>query len=613
MSRARRAVGVTHEDQGEQLKGDARTAIIDEPRTMAGTLSPRVKLFYGLPGSVNAAMAVPIVVHMQKFYSDVVLLPVGYIALAIAIARAFDAITDPVMGWISDRTKSRWGRRKPWIFFATPFCSVFFLLLFNPPVALGHSGAAVWFGLSFCAYFLFHTMLQVPYDGLGSELTSDYHERSSLFGWRSMFIGVGTIVAGVLPTILAASGLHDDRAVFRRMSGVYAGLYIAFFALLLLFVRERHGLARRASNPLVPGVRRALRNRPFLIFLAASIIYSIPALIPALLMPYYVQYVLQPDNWRNWLGIYLFLYLATGVLCVPLWIRLSYRFGKLPIWVTCNLIGVLGGALLFFAKPGALTYVAVIEVLVGTQSSAFFFLGPAMVADTIDYDELCTGQRREAQYMAFLAVIPKFVAIPGAAVPLAILGGLGYVPNAAQTADVQFGIRSMFALVPAFFNFAGLFLIWRYPLTEKIHYAIQRALHEHAQGSAGRDPLTGRMIAPHAASAAEASRSWFLDHFSRRELTLLANGGGPAPVSRSVWTMLALSVTVFAAASAWAGSTVKGFAAQPGALTVTLVVVAGLALTSACFHGLRASALSSLRRAPPSRDEARRHVATLTG
>src|SRR6185436_19104851 len=173
---------------------------------------------------------------------------------------------------------------------------------------------------------------------------------------------------------------------------------------------------------------------------------------------------------------------------------------------------------LFFAGKGDLRYVAWVQAFVGMQSGAFFFLGPAMIADITDYDELRTGKRREAQYMAFMTFVPKFVAIPGASIPLAILGALGYVPNQAQSAEVQTAIRMIFALVPACFNAGALFVIAKYPLTESVHREILEGISLHREGKAARDPMTHKMIPCHAADRAADDQSWFLDHFSVREL-----------------------------------------------------------------------------------------------
>lgn len=569
----------------------------------AGTKVPgSTKLLFALPSFVGAAMTIPVLVHMQPFYSDVVLLPVGYIALAIAVARSLDALTDPLIGWWSDRTETRFGRRKPWIVAGVAACAVSFYLLFNPPVSLGASEAAAWFALTFSTYFLFHTIYEIPYIGLGAELSSDYHERSGLFGIRSMMIGVGTIIAGAMPTILDAAGIHDKRRAFHVMATGYVVLFIVLWALLIAFVPEKKHDASKTTSPLVPGIRRALRNRPFRVFLAASVVYAIPSIIPALLMPYYVNYVLAPPNPLMWLGIFLVIYLGAGVFCVPIWVRLSYRFGKLPVWIACNVIGVIGGALLFFAGKGDLKYVAWVQAFVGTQSAAFFFLAPAMVADVTDYDELRTGKRREAQYMAFMTFVPKFVAIPGASIPLAILGALGYVPNQVQSAEVQTAIRTIFALVPACFNAGALFVIMKYPLTESVHREILEGLSLHREGKAARDPITHKMIPSHTADRAADDQSWFLDHFSVRELVDLRASRDVASLERrTLFYALASVIAACAAATICIGS-VHGIAEPPGPVAILSVVAAGFAVCVAVFHGLRFHAARKLRTRTPADD-----------
>src|SRR5208283_4004493 len=132
--------------------GDATAAHSSE------LLPLRIKLLYGAPSFAGAAMIIPIFIHMPKFYADVVLVPLGYLAMAIAIARSLDALSDPLMGWISDHTHSRLGRRRPYILLGAPLCGVAFFCLLNPPAALTGGRAAMWFGTTFILYFIFHTV-----------------------------------------------------------------------------------------------------------------------------------------------------------------------------------------------------------------------------------------------------------------------------------------------------------------------------------------------------------------------------------------------------------------------------------------------------------------------
>jgi GPH family glycoside/pentoside/hexuronide:cation symporter len=550
-----------------------------------GRLSASIKLAFGSPAFAGAAMAIPIGVLMPRFYSDVVLIPLGYIAIAIALARSLDALTDPVMGWMSDRTHTRWGRRKPYIAFGLPFTALAFYMLFSPPESLTGTRAVFWFGASFGLYFLFHTILDIPKVALGAELTDDYNERSSLFGYRSFFIASGTIFASILPTILSERGM-DQRAAFTFMAGLYAVLYVLLYSWLLIRIPERPEYARRESNPLVPGVRRALRNRPFRILLLSGIVMAIPGYIPAVLMPYYVGYVLQPEDSMKWVGTFLVIYLGTGMLFVPFWMIVAKRIGKLKTLIVTSVIGITGSVFYFFAGAGDLFFAGCIFFMTGTISATQTFLIPAMGADVIDYDELRTGKRREAQYTSFWAIIPKFIAIPGSAIPLAVLAAVGYVPNKPQSVEVLFWIRFMYSLFPVSFYLTSLAIVSRYPLSEAIHIKIRDAVDTLAKGKSTTDPLTGNNIAPHGEDRVSEDDGWFLDHFTPGELRR-AIAGGAGRIVTNVIVAAAISLLVCVGAGAFALAGMTNPESRPPLTTVLAIVVAGLAFTAFIFHCLR--------------------------
>ena len=553
------------------------------------------KLVYSAPTFAGAAVAIPILIHMPKFYSDTVLVPVGYIAIAIAVARALDAIIDPAIGWLSDRTETRLGRRRPYLLIGAPLCALALYFLFSPPAALAPSQAGVWFGVAFALYFFFHAVYEIPYLGMGAELTSDYHERTSLFGWRTAFLILGTIVATVMPAVLTKS--LGVRGAMSALGALFGGLLVALYLLLVLRVRERPRAVRHTPSALVPGVRVALRNRPFMILLLTFVIASLPSAIPALLLPFYTDYVIRPENALNTYTMFLFLYFGCGFAFVPMWVALARRYGKLPTWLASFAVGISAGIGLFFAGQGDVLWVALLHVWAGIAFGTSFLLLPAMQADVIDYDELYTGQRREAQFTAFWAMVPKFVAIPGAALPIALLAMIGYVPNQPQTPAVLLGIRVLYALVPATFGAIAFFMARRYPIDEKTHAAIRAGVEAHARGESATDPLTGRVIPPPSARAVDPQLSWFLDFFSPGELAhVLAHGA--AGLRARVALKTAVCLALFAGALAICLSTVENLAVQPGLLPVFSVVGGGFALTGACFHAMRLRPAAQLARNP---------------
>ena len=161
---------------------------------------------------------------------------------------------------------------------------------------------------------------------------------------REAFTILGTIIAAAAPGFLMNAFGRDERRVFSMIGVAFALLLVALYWALAWRVRERPSFATRESNPLVPGVRRALRNRPFRILLTSHVVGSITGAIPATLLPYFNQYVIQPANPNLWLSIELLGYFAVGFLCLPIWVGAARRVGKLATWLASFLMGTTGGA-----------------------------------------------------------------------------------------------------------------------------------------------------------------------------------------------------------------------------------------------------------------------------
>ena len=565
------------------------------------------KLLYGAPSFAGAAMIIPIFIHMPKFYADVVLVPLGYLAMAIAIARSLDALSDPLMGWISDHTHTRLGRRRPYMLIGAPLCGIAFFCLLNPPAALTGSHAALWFGITFILYFIFHTVYVLPHYALGPELTLNYHERSTLFAWRESFTIIGTIVASAAPGILKAAFQLNDRQQFFVMGIFFGTVLTLLYWLLVLTVKERPDFMTRESNPLVPGVRRALRNRPFGILLASYAVASIAGAIPATMMPFFTQYVIRPPDWTAALSILLVAYFGFGFISLPLWVAFARRVGKLNAWLTSFFLGISGGGFMFLLKgPSDMKWLFILICWAGIGFGAGLFLTPSMQADVIDYDELYTGKRREAQYTAFWSMLPKFIAIPSAAIPIAILASLGYVPNAVQSPHVVLAIRAIFALTPATCSVLSFLIARHFPITQAIHSAILDGIAAHGRGEDALDPLTGVTVPP-PKPGLDDDTSWFLDNFSSGELKRYLARGGRQPV-RDVLTMATISISVSVLSAMYVIHRVGSLSSNPGAMTSVIVVAAGLALALFAFHLMRLGAARRLAAGEVPMDVIRAHL-----
>jgi glycoside/pentoside/hexuronide:cation symporter, GPH family len=551
----------------------------------AAPLSTAVKVLYAGPTFPLAAMAVPVFVYMGKFYADVVMVPLGHLALAIALARAFDALTDPLMGWISDRTRTRWGRRRPYIALGAPLLGLAFLALFSPPATLSTELATLWFAVCFLAYFFCHTVFSIPYNALGPELSLDYHERSSLFGWRESFALIGTIIAAVAPGVFVI-WLGSERAAFSAIGAFCAASLIVLGTSAAARLRERPAFSQRTSNPLVPGVRRALRNRPFRILLASYVVGSVTAAIPGTLLPFFIEYVIQPERLVLWTTLGIASHFVAALASIPFWIALSRRVGKRAAWLAAYAMAIVSLAAAFFLGKGDIAPGLVVFGWAGVAFGGQLLLTPSIQADVIDYDELLTGKRREAQYGALWTLFPKLVAIPGAAIPLAVLAGLGYEPKVEQSEEVIFALRALLGLVPAAFASLALLIAWRFPITEPVHRAIQGGIDRHARGEAAADPLTGRVVLPPGGGPVDENTGWLLDHFSPRELARAARHG-PRRLRFDALRAAAGSLLACALAVAVALRSIGEPGSEPGALAVVAIAFAGVMLAGTAFHGIR--------------------------
>jgi GPH family glycoside/pentoside/hexuronide:cation symporter len=229
-----------------------------------------------------------------------------------------------------------------------------------------------------------------------------------------------------------------------------------------------------------------------------------------------------------------------------------------------------------------------------------------MQADVIDYDELYTGKRREAQYSAFWSMLPKFVAIPSAAVPIAVLASLGYIPNAVQAPRVVFAIRAIFALGPATCSILSFLIARRFPITETIHVAILDGIAQHARGEAAVDPMTGALVPPPKPGHDE-DVGWFLDYFSSGELKRYLANGASQPV-RDVLTVAAMSIGVTVLSVIYVLHRISSLRSDPGAMISLIVVAGGLAFAIFIFHMMRLGPARRLAAGDVPADVVRAHL-----
>jgi GPH family glycoside/pentoside/hexuronide:cation symporter len=460
-----------------------------------GPLSFGRKFAYAAPAFALAVVGIPVYVYIPKFYTDVVGVPISFMGLVLLAVRLFDAVTDPAIGLLSDRTVTRFGRRRPYIAIASILVAVSVCALFNPPSLTSVGMEKVWFTVWIFVLFLFWTIVVVPYESLGPELSFDYHERTSLFALRDGLLIAGTLAAASAPGVIdwaydLTGRPQDEKKKFFIMSALYAPLIIACCYYCVLRIREIPIRMKKKSIHLQRALQDIVQNRPFVILLISYVISAVGNQLPATLILFYVQYVLRSD----YANLFLVLYFFTGVAFLPMWILVSKNIGKKAAWLIS--MGINTGAfigVLFLGAGDEIQY-GIVVFFSGIGFGASFALPSAIQADVIDYDELISGLRREGLFIGIWSIAKKLAAAFGVGISLYLLGYVGYEPNIEQSGAVVFSLKLLYGLVPCLCNIIAFMVVLLYPISQEKHNEIRKLIEERGPESPVKDPLKDRIL-----------------------------------------------------------------------------------------------------------------------
>jgi GPH family glycoside/pentoside/hexuronide:cation symporter len=386
-------------------------------------------------------------------------------------------------------TRTWLGRRRPYIFGGALLLAAAIYFLFNPPDRPPGFETA-WFGVWFFFVFLFWTVVEVPYESLGPEITFNYQDRIALFAWRDGALIAGTLVAAASPAIVSSLlGLSaapaDERSKFFWISVFYAPLVVLFCLWCVASVRETTPKSVPSKTSLKQRFRVVFRNRPFMILLLSYTIAAFGSNLPATLILYYVEYVLQ----SRFADLFLGLYFVTGVLFLPGWVFLAKRMGKKEAWILSMAINTGAFMGVFFLGPGDASIYGILIFFSGIGFGATIAIPSSMQADVIDYDELLTGERREGHYIGLWSISKKLAAALGVGLALSLLGTAGYEPNLDQPGQVILMLKILYALVPSLCNIVAIFIAMAYPISGRIHEEIREAIKNKQKGRRFIDPL----------------------------------------------------------------------------------------------------------------------------
>ena len=421
---------------------------------------------------------------------------------ALAVPRFFDAIVDPFIGNVSDNTRSRWGRRQPYIFTGTILCAIFFILLWIPPVSYGKTAIFWYFMVVSVLYYIAYAIFAIPRYALGYELSSDYNERTTIMAWNSL-IASATVMATpwlykmcFLPIftgqkvgeVLEASVKPEIIGV--RYVAVIVGIVILISGLAPVFTcKEKTHMKSQEKTNFLEGLKITVTNRPFLLMVGIGFFMTIGIAVAGTMNLFInIYYVCggSKESGALYAGYAGTVQGITSLVACPLVAIVARKIGKkatLMSGLVLAMIGYFSGWFMF--TPAHPMWQIVPIMLIAPGFACYYVLNGSILADICDLDELSTGKRREGMFGSMAAFLGKSV---GAAVTIVagyILLWAGYIEGQPLTPQTITNMRILFAFVPVGLLVISFLLAALFPITAKSAYEVRVKLERRKQAAMG--------------------------------------------------------------------------------------------------------------------------------
>ncbi len=442
------------------------------PHDGAGA-NQKIRYAFTLASLTHAAGQNVVTLLAFRYFTDNLAMAAATVGLLFAVVKIYDGILDPMLGAISDQTRTVLGRRLPYLLAGSVLMPVAIVLLFSTPITLSGTGLLVAIALIMIVHATAYTALTIPGMAMVVEVTDDFHERSTLMSYRVIGSTIGTLAGSTLPAWLLAHW-GSSRTGHIEVSWVVAGIVLLSGLLSVALLR---GSARSTvvDNPprlrfanLSQQIKLAWNNHPFRLLATAHIFVLVGTATTSISNAYFTRYVLKRSD--NWLGNY-YLFATLGVIVsMPLWLKVAQTVGKKH----CYVASMLGFGLLhltwFFVGPSE-PYAGLVTraLLIGVASAGMILFAYSMLSDAIRYDYIQTGLRREGSFAGFTSLIDKVAAAAGIAALGVLMTAMGYVQStsagqAPQSDQAIMAIYIGFTIVPAVCMVCGALAIWNYQL-----------------------------------------------------------------------------------------------------------------------------------------------------
>ena len=435
------------------------------------TISLITLIDYNIPTIGVGFMFFLVSLYLMKFATDILLISPVMMGFIFGLSRIWDAITDPLAGYLSDRTNFSMGRRRPWMMASAPFVCFSFIMIWYQPFELSVEFSSLWIAVAVLLFYSAMTAFNVPHHSLGAELSPNYHERTKVFGVRHMVWNCGSLLALLaMHQLIVGNNPRKDAFDIALIAGLIT------FALIIWTVfrtQERKEYQGRGERNPITAFSDVLSNKHAVLLLVVFFIENLGFATIGILTPYVAEYVvLRPER----TAIYILTYLVPCILSVPVWISLSKRIGKKKTWLISMVLTGLGFGGMFFLSEGADTLILLLAFVCGVGAGSGAAMAPSIQSDVIDYDEYLTGKRKEGTYFASWNLVFKTATGITFMITGFVLGASGFVPNQDQTESAKFAILFLYAIFPFCCYFIGGLILTRFSLNESAHQKIRQAL-----------------------------------------------------------------------------------------------------------------------------------------
>ena len=469
---------------------------------------------YGAPSMPLSMVSLPLAVYLTPVYADSAGfgLSLAFVGLMLALSRVFDGITDPVIGLLSDRVRTRWGRRKPFVLIGMPIFMIGVWLLWIPPIEFTE---VTWLGMTFNAGYPYllgvlvimyvgATIKDVPYSAWGAELAQGYNERTLVMSWKEAFTVSGSLVGAMCPAIIVFWGYTKptDNVYFLTIALMFI-MPVLVFNMLYAVPEHQVKEANTSRLSLRESFRYVWSNEPYRVLVIIFLFSTIGSAMTNSLSFFFVKHVLLAGDLY---GFYLAPYFLSQIVAIPLWFKLSAKIGKhratmvaifwYALW-SCfiPLIAMapqewfktfaLESTLSFLPDSwlagmnaqfegiptGKFAFFIGVMCLKGSAIGALSALPYAMAADVIDLDSARTGKRQGGAYFSIWTMTRKLAYALGLVVgtTAATIVGFNSLADPMTNPNSDYSLiwlACLYSIVPAMFKFVAMPMLWRYPLTE---------------------------------------------------------------------------------------------------------------------------------------------------